>query len=288
MQKVTVVTDSLACLTKELVQKYGIKVVPLNIHFDGKVFKDWVDITPQQAYELFLKAPNSFGSSAPSPMDFLKAFREAGEKIRHIFCVTASAKVSATHEVAKQAGEHIKKELPHLSIEVFDSQLATAAEGFVALAAARAAAAGKSLAEVAKVAEEVRNKISFLAFLDTIKHVYRSGRIPRIASQVGSFLNIRPLLTMSSGVVRFIGAVRSREQGIARMLKVMRDKVGQKPVHVAVMHAYALEEAERLKERVAAAFNCVEIWISEFSPLMGYATGTGTLGLAFYPEEGDA
>ncbi|GAI04090.1 unnamed protein product, partial [marine sediment metagenome] len=52
----------------------------------------------------------------------------------------------------------------------------------------------------------------------------------------------------------------------------------------AVMHAYALDEAERLKERVSSEFNCAELWLTEFSPLMGYATGTGTLGFAFYKE----
>ena len=82
-----------------------------------------------------------------------------------------------------------------------------------------------------------------------------------------------------------MGAVRSREHGIERMLKLVKNKVGQKPVHMAVMHAYALEEAEKLKERVASEFNCIELWLTEFSPLMGYATGTGTLGLAFYPED---
>jgi DegV family protein with EDD domain len=285
MQRVTVVTDSLACLTKELVKKYGIKIVPLNIHFDGKIYKDWVDITPKQAYELFLKAPASWGSSAPSPGDYLNVFRETGKRIKNILCVTASSRVSTTHDVAKMASEQVEAELPHLSIKILDSQLATAAEGLVALAAAQAAKTGKSLAEVAKVAEEVRDKVTFFAFLDTIRYVYRSGRIPKIAARAGSLLNIKPLLTISSGVVRFRGAVRSREGGIERMLKMMRDRVGQKPVHVAVMHAYALEEAEKLKERVASAFNCAELWISEFSPLMGYATGTGTLGLAFYPED---
>jgi DegV family protein with EDD domain len=284
MQKVTVVTDSLACLTKELAAKYGIKIVPLNIHFDGKIYKDWVDIAPKQAYELFLKAPEAWGTSAPSPGEFLKVFRKAGKRIKNILCVTASARVSATIDAARLARKQAKAEFPRVSIEVMDSQMATAAEGLVALAAAKAAKAGKSLAEVAKTAEEVRSKVSFLAFLDTIRYVYRSGRIPKIAAQAGSLLNIKPLLTMSSGVVRFMGASRSREVGIERMLKIMRDRVGQKPVHVAVMHAYALEEAQKLKERVASAFNCAEIWISEFSPLMGYATGTGTLGLAFYAE----
>ena len=66
---------------------------------------------------------------------------------------------------------------------------------------------------------------------------------------------------------------------------MMRDKVGQSPVHVAVTHAYALDEAERLKERVASEFNCAELWLTEFSPVMGYACGTGTVGLAFYTED---
>jgi DegV family protein with EDD domain len=284
MQKVTVVTDSLACLTKELARQYRIRVVPLNIYFAGKIYKDWVNITPEQAYKLFLKAPDSWGTSAPSPGDYLKVFQELGSRIKNIVCITASSKLSATHDVAKLAREQAKAELPRLSIEVLDSQMATAAEGLVALAAARAAEAGKSLAEVVKVAEEIRGKVTFLAFLDTMRHVYRTGRVPKIAAQVGSMLNIRPLLTISSGAVRFTGAVRSRERGVERMLELMRNKVGQNPVHVAVMHAYALEEAKKLKERVASAFDCAELWISEFSPLMGYATGTGTLGLAFYPE----
>jgi fatty acid-binding protein DegV len=98
-------------------------------------------------------------------------------------------------------------------------------------------------------------------------------------------LNIRPVLTISSGAIRFKGAVRSREHGIERIIKIVRDKVGQSPVHMAVMHAYALDEAQRLKERVSTEFNCAELWITEFSPVMGYACGTGTLGLAFYPED---
>ncbi|GAG81543.1 unnamed protein product, partial [marine sediment metagenome] len=157
--------------------------------------------------------------------------------------------------------------------------------GFVALAAARAAAEGKNLAEVAKAAEEMRDKVRFFAFLDTVRHVYRSGRIPKIASQVGSILHIKPILTVSSGLVHFAGVARSKKSGVERLLKIMRDKVGLRPVHVAVMHAYAQDEGERLKERVSSEFNCAELWLTEFSPVMGYACGTGTLGLSFYPED---
>ncbi len=283
MQQVAIVTDSIACLTRELVEQYGIGIVPINFYAGGKVYKDWVDITPSETYELFLKDPESFKTSAASPEDCLKAYRQASQQAKNILCITVSAKLSTVYNIARVATEQVKAELPQTSIEVLDSQTATAAEGFVALAAARAAAEGKGLAEVVKVAEEMRDRVSCVILLDTMRHVYRSGRIPKVAAQVGAILNIRPILTVS-GVVHFTGAVRSREHGVSRLLKMMRDKVGQNPVHVAVMHAYALDEAERLKEQVSSEFNCAELWISEFSPVMGYATGTGTLGFAFYSE----
>ncbi len=283
-QKVAVVTDSIACLTRELAEQYGIEIIPLNFYAGGKLYKDWVDVTPSEAYELFLKDPDSFKTSSASPLDCLKVYRSASKRAKDIFCVTVSLKLSAVYNVAQEAKELAKAELPKTSIEVIDSQTATAAEGFVALAAARTAAGGKDLAEVVSAAKEMRDRVSCVVLLDTIRHVYRSGRIPKIASQVGSILNIRPILTVS-GAVHFVSAVRNREHGIDRILQMMRDKVGQSPVHVAVLHAYALDEAEKLKERVLAEFNCAELWISEFSPLMGYACGTGTIGFAFYPED---
>ena len=262
--------------------QYGIRIVPLNFYSEGKVYKDWVDITPAEAYELFLKDPESFKTSAASPEDCLKAYREASQPAKDILCITISAKLSAVYNVAQGAKEQAKTELPQTSIAVLDSRTATAAEGFIALVAARAAAEGKSLAEVVKAAEEIRDRVSIVAFMNTVRYVYRTGRIPKVAAWVGSMLNIRPVFTISSGVPHFVGAVRNKERGTARLLKVMRGKVGLNPVHVAVMHAYALDEAEKLKERVSAEFNCAELWLTEFSPAMGYACGTGTLGLAFY------
>jgi DegV family protein with EDD domain len=282
--KVAIVTDSVACLTRELVERYGIRIAPINFYFGDKVYKDWVDITPDEAYELFLKDPDSFKTSGSNPWDWLEACREAGNHSKGVLCITLSSKLSGVYDGVLEAKEQFKSEFPHVSVEVLDSQTVTAAQGFVALAAARAAEEGKSLAEVVKAAEEMRDRVTFLALLDTIRHVYRTGRIPKIAALAGSMLNIKPILTSSSGLIRFIGAVRSRERGIERILKIMRNRVGQNPVHVAVMHAYALDDAQMLKERVESEFNCAELWIVGMSPVMGYATGTGTLGLAFYSE----
>lgn len=284
-ENTAVITDSIACLNRELAAQYGIEVIPINFYAGGKLYRDWVDIAPSEAYKLFLEDPDSFKSSAASPEYCLQAFRDVSKRAKNILCVTVSARLSMMYEAAEKARELARSELPETAIEVMDSRTATTSEGLIALAAARAAAAGKGLAEVKAIAEKVKEKVKTVIYLDTLKHAYRSGRIPKIASRIGSVLHIKPILTISDGVVRFAGMARNRKQGIERVIQMMRDRAGKHPVHAAVTHAYAQDEAEKLKERVAAEFNCVELWLSEFSPVMGYACGTGTVGLAFYPED---
>ena len=282
--KVVVITDSMAGIPKQMVEQYKIMIVPIMLLVQGKLYRDGVDISPSEAYKMLLQDPESFKTSPASPGHFLEAYCEANKYAKSILCITLSSKLSTAYDVACIAKEQAKSKLPEALIEVVDSQNVLASEGFVALAAARAAMQGKDLAEVVKVAEEVRDKSTFLVVLDTIRYAYRTGRIPKVASKIGSLLNIKPILSISSGLVRFKGMVRNREKGIKRMLEMLRDRVGQSPVHVAVMHAYALDDAERLKERISSEFNCAEIFITEFSPVMGYATGTGTLGFAFYKD----
>ena len=280
----TVVTDSIACLTRDLLEEYHVGIIPLNFYAGGRIYRDGVDITPSEAYDLFVRNPEAFKTSAASPADCLEVYREASQHSDNILCITLSAKLSVIHDVALNAAEQASIELPEITIEVLDSRTAAAAEGFIALAAARAAGEGKDLAGVLRAAKEMRDKVDLVAYMDTIRHVYRSGRIPKVAAVAGSMLNIKPVFTFASGRPHFISAVRNRERGLEQLLEKMKEATGDKPVHVAVMHVYAEDQAEILKERVLSEFNCTELWVTEFSPLMGYACGAGTLGLAFYPE----
>jgi DegV family protein with EDD domain len=287
VQTTAIVTDSLGCLTSELAAQYNVIVVPLSFMLLGKVYRDWVDIKPSQAYELFLKDPNSFQTSAPAPMEFLSAFREASQRAKNILCVTVSDKLSTTYNTASVAAEQAVFELPGTKIEIFNTKTAAAAEGLVALAAARAAAVGKDFEDVIKETRATAAKVKLIVVLDTIRHVFRSGRIPKIASQIGSVLHVKPILEVtpeSGGLVRFAGVVRSRDNGVERILKTIKDEAGNNAIHIAVLHAYALEGAQQLERKVSASFNCKEIWLTEFSPLMGHAIGTGALGVAYCVE----
>ncbi len=283
MSNTAVVADSIACLTKEQVQKYGIKIVPINIFFGGKIYRDWIDLSPAEGYALLDKDPRVWKSSAPSPEDFLQVYQELSTHAQTILVVTLSSKLSMCCSSAQTAKEIAKEQLPQITVEVLDSETVTAAEGFIALAAARVAAEGKAFTEVITTAQKVKERVKFIILLETTRHVYRTGRIPKIASQIGSVLPVKPILTVSDGLVRFATASRTKSNGVEKMLRMMKEQVGTSgPIHVAVMHADVLKEAQELKERIGKEFNCAELFITDFSPVMGYATGRGTLGFAFY------
>jgi DegV family protein with EDD domain len=281
-----IIADSVACIPKEQVDAYHIRIVPVNVFFNGHVYRDYIDLSSAKAYELLQKAPEFWKTSAASPEEYLDVYRELSVHTRNILVVTISSKLSAFYTSAKNAKEIFKDESPQTVIEVLDSETVAAAEGLIALAAARSADEGRSFDEVVAIAIKIKERVKFIGLLETIRHVYRTGRMPKIASDIGSMLSIKPVLTGSNGRINFAAAARTKESGVEKMLQIMRKHVANSgPVHVAVMHADALEEAQKLKERIAAEFNCVEIFITDFSPVMGYATGPGTLALAYYKED---
>lgn len=282
MKKVTIVTDSIACLSQDIVKRYGVRIVPININYDGKKYRDGIDLSAREAYRMLEEKPDQFYSAPASIGEYLDVFQEAAKYTDSIICITLSSKLSAMHNVALLAVKQAKEKLPQTSIEVLDSGTAAVGEGLVVSAAAKAAATGESLTEVVQLAKKVSAKVHVIGIMETIRYVYRTGRIPRLAARFGSALNIKPVFIVSGGVVRIKGITQSQENGIKRALKMMREEIKEEPVHVAVAHADAQEAGEKLLEKIRAEFNCVDIWLTDFSPVMAYATGAGVLAIAYY------
>ncbi len=285
MRRVAIVADSISCIPRDMIEAYGIEVVAPNIYRNGSIYRDWLDITASQAYQLLQKDPDAFTTAAPSPGDLAEIYRKVSQTAESLLCITLSSKVSTLYDAAVAAKELVKDELSSTAIEVLDSRTCTGAEGFVVMGAARAASEGKDLAESIGAAKSVRDRVDLLFVLDTVRYACRTGRVPKFASQVGSLLDVKPVLGWRDGAARFKGMTRSKDKGIDQIVGLMHNRVGGKRVHVAVHHTDSEEEGEKLKERVGKEFDCVELWLTEFSPIMGYATGRGALGLAFYAEK---
>ena len=174
--------------------------------------------------------------------------------------------------------------MPRLEIALLDSESAAGGEGLVVTEALRAAKRGGTLKVVAQAARKVARNVSLLAFLDTLYFVWRSGRVRRLEYAGASLLRLKPMLELSRGEVRGVARPRTRPRATLRVLKIMHQRAGSEPVHACVVHGGCLGDAEELMRTVESEFNCDELYVSQFSPVMGAHTGPGLLGVAFWTE----
>ena len=286
MPKVIVMTDAVAGIPKELAEKYQIRVVPTaHIIYDGHIYLEGSTINAMEAYQLLRQDPDKFNTAAMPPAYLLDVYRELGTRSQEILFITISSALSALSQSAATAADLLQQEAPETTVRVMNSRTAGSGQGLVVLAAAKAAAQGMNLEQVASIAEQAREKTGTLILLDTIRYIYRAGRAPKLASVVGSMLGVKPLSRMSdTGEFNPAGVSRTRKGGIKKMLEMIRADASTDALHFMVMHADAPRVAEELSEQLKQEFNCLSMIISEFSPIMGYATGPGTLTVGFQPE----
>ena len=282
--KVAVVVDSSSCLPHGLVEQWNIHVVPHELIIEDRSFRDGVDIEPEEFYRLLEKNQRVPTTASPQPARFLEVFQSAGADAENVLCITLAADFSSTFSSASVAARMAEGEPWGRPVKVMDSGAAAGAQGLIALEAARAAKGGADLDEVIARVEALIPKMNLLAFLDTLYYLGRSGRVPRVAAWAGSLLGIKPLTEMKLGEARVLEKPRSRARAMDQLLSIAKIRVQDTPMHLNVMHAHAAADAELLCQRAEAEFNCRELFISEFTPVMGAHLGPGLLGLAFYTE----
>lgn len=285
MGDVTVLTDSTACLPREMVAQYGIRISPMTYLFADHTYLDDANALPGEFYHLLERARTAPATAPPSPGVLLEAFRDMAQRAGAILCVTLSARLSSLHQTVRVAAETFRQERADIEVRVIDSGTVAMAQGFVVLAAARAAEAGKSIDEVERAAREASARVRLVAVLDTVQYLAKGGRIPWPTAWVASVLSMKPMVEVAQGEVRPLGSVRSRAGGVDRMLGYMAEHTAQHPVHVGIMHGNVPEEAERMRLKVMERFSSIEVLVNELTPVMGMYAGPGALGLAFYTED---
>lgn len=286
MGKVAVVTDSTSCLPPEIVKEYDIHVVPLYILYKGKSYRDGVDMTAQEVYQIMRRKEDLPTTATAAVGDFLEVFREAARKAESILCITLTSILSKTFEAATAAKSIAKEELSRTVIEVFDSRAVGGALGFMVTEAAKVARAGGTLSAAMEAAKRVMGKVRLYAMLDTLYYLARLGRIGRAAAWAGSLLDMKPILKHSPehDEAMPVARPRTKARGIECLLQLLRQGAGNLKLHINIHHADDLEEAKKLAERVKSEFDCAEVYITEFTPLMGVHTGPGLLGFSFYAD----
>jgi DegV family protein with EDD domain len=280
MSRVVVVTDSTANVPADLVQRLDIRVVPILLALNGQTFRDGVDITSGEVYHLQRTSKILPTTSAPSVGDFLRIYAAAAKDASGILSVHLSPTLSAIYSVAVTASQLVDG----VPIRHLDCHTAAMGQGFVALEAARAAAAGADLDAVEARAKEVAGKMNLLATIDTLEYLHRGGRIGGAAALVGTLLQIKPVLYVADGHVDVFAKPRTKSRAIRLMLEEVVKQADNRLLHAAILHADVPEEAEALRQKVIEQSDCAELYITELTPVMGAHTGPGVLGIAFWAE----
>ena len=282
MSKIAILTDSVACFPPRLAEEHNIHVIPIHINLGGRSYRDGVDITPAQFYKMLRQAIDLPTTSAPSVGEYQAFYRELGQEARAIVCITYSGSLGMGYDSALAARKTLNS--PH--VHVVDSRTALMAEGFLALEAARATAEGEDLAGVVKRVEGLIPRVNLFIVFETLEYLHRGGRIGKAKALLGSVLQIKPILCVPTekGVIDVLGKARTKRKAMNQMLNLMAKEVGDNPVHIAVQHADVPEEAQSFMEEIASRFNCVELHLADFSPVVGTHTGPGAISVAFYAE----
>jgi DegV family protein with EDD domain len=283
MSGVGIITDTISSLPPEIIQQYGIKIVPIVLSINGERLRDQVDISVEEFWKRF-DTIKEYTTSAPSLAEFIEAFTEFSRDHKEIVCCFVSKGLSATYESAVQARDEFARANPGIKIEILDSRTAAGAEGFIVLEMAKAAAAGKSLAEVIKAGEDTIPRVGFICALETLKYIIRSGRAPKTA-YMGELFQVKPLVGIvhNTGVVENMGRARGKEKSYEKIVELMGDYIDiNNPVAVNIHYTASVQDGEHLKQMVTSRYKCSEVFFTPYSPVISGHTGP-VVCVSFYP-----
>lgn len=285
-RRVAVVTDSTASMPAGLAEAEDITVIPLQLTIgDRSGLEGSPEFSAADLVTELARRRSVVTTSAPTPQAFADGYARAATGGLDVCAVQVSAKLSSTCSAARVAaalasGGRQGGSPDGTTVSVIDSRGVGMGSGFVALAAARAAASGASLAEVRSVAEAARDRIRTLFYVDTLEYLRRGGRIGTASALVGTALAMKPLLEMINGGVVPLEKVRTSSRALARLEEIAVADAGQEPVSIAVHHLAAPSLAEGLAERLQARLPGLrEVYISEVGAVVGAHVGPGLLSV---------
>ncbi|EEL88033.1 DegV family EDD domain-containing protein [Bacillus cereus BAG3X2-1] len=280
MQKIKIVTDSTADLAQDVIEKYGIHVLPLSISVNGQTYLDRVDLQPDEFIEEMIKSEELPKTSQPAMGTFVEMYDKLGEDGSEVLSIHMTSGMSGTVATANSAAS-----MTDTKVTVVDSQFITHALAYQVVEAAKMANEGRSLEEIIKRVDEVRKNTRLYVVVDTLENLVKGGRIGKGKAFIGSLLNIKPIASLEDGVYNPVTKVRSQGQIVKTLAKLFEEDTAGKVVKaVAIPHAKAIPLAENVKAAVEKVSGFAQSEIFYTTPIISTHTGPGAIGFMYLAE----
>ncbi|WP_235811075.1 DegV family protein [Syntrophomonas wolfei] len=277
-EKIALLCDSMCDLPRSFIEKFNIKVVSARVIYPHQEYADRVDIQPEEVYA---RMPQEIPTTAMPP---LQEIQEIFDKIRsegftHVLAVHISSGLSGTFQAVKL----IAKDIQDMKVEVIDTKTLSMGTGWLVLDAARNIANGWSFDKILENQKKLQSKMHLYYVIETLEYLRRGGRIGLVASMLGEFLHLKPIISVNlEGKYFTFCKAKGRKKSIDKLIELVEQSMKDKPFNLAILHGGAKAECEAILERMRNLPNIREVITSDISPALGVHTGPGLLGVCFH------
>ncbi|MDQ2663092.1 MAG: DegV family protein [Candidatus Eremiobacteraeota bacterium] len=276
---IAIVTDSTSDIEPRHAAELGIDVVPLFVLWGDRSYRDYLDLSRSQFYELLARESDLPTTSAPTSAMFEAAFAPHVAAGREILCVVLSAKLSGTINAAHAAAA----QFPQAFIQIVDSQSVAGGLGMLVRHALALAKGGAAMPEVLAAIEREKRTQRLYACLADLSHLVRTGRIGRARGAIGTLMKITPVLSLIDGQIAAQAQVRTPTRALETMLDLsLRSVTDIARSRFLVMHTNAQHLADQTAERLRFRFGGVDplsLEILEAGPVIAVHGGAGAVGI---------
>lgn len=273
--KTAIITDSTSYLSQEMIDRYDIRVISLNVIFKDQVFVE-AEYAPTQFYERMRSEKQLPTTSQPTTGEYITLLEQLKtDGYTDCIAIHLSSGISGTYQNAITAGEMVEG----INMYAFDSEIACMVAGMYTLRAAEL----KDVLSPEQIIEELKliradSKAYFL--VDDLKNLQKGGRLNGAQAIIGSMLQVKPILHFEDKVIVPYDKVRTKKKAVQFVQNKIKQEVAA-PATIVVIHANAEEEADVIIQHFKFHFPEADVIKSYFGPVIGTHLGEKALGVGY-------
>ena len=276
--KIKLIYDSMCDIPEEINNKEFVEMIPLTINIDGKEYKDGIDFTKEEFYNILNNSNSLPKTSQVTYIDFKEKFEKYTKEGYDVICITGSSKASGTYQSANLAKADVEG-----NIYIFDSLFLSLGSGQYIIKASHLIEEGDlSASEIVEELEKLRASVNLLFVPFTLEYLKQSGRLPSVVSFVGNMLSIKPICSMQDGKNKIVSKVRGTKQIVSKLVDMILELNNGQLEDKIVTIGYGSNEDDfkRLQEEVSKKINAKKIYITRGGSCICSHTGPEILAIS--------